>query len=176
VIKETEDLRITEPPPLPATTDISSLDDWSGCLGTGVATNLPDQTSYVVPDDGSPITIHAHSGKEGRDHRRRKSQTSLLIEYFEAGKGPNKNKSRPSVRVKLTPSSRKGEQDGVKITGIREDWKPAYSRHISLTSRRPEERGVEGTETTYSSDSNIRGTPRVDHRSTSQESRMKDDP
>jgi len=157
----------TRRPPLPAPTDISSLDDSSG-FGTEVATNLTTKTSHTIPEDGSPITISTHRGpsskKEGRHHQRQKSQTSLLIEYFEAGKGPNKSKHKPSVRVRVTPSSRKGSrgQDAVQITGIGKDRKPSYSRRISLTSRRPEEKAVEGTEISHSSESNVSARPPVE--------------
>jgi hypothetical protein len=160
----------TRRPPLPAPTDFSSVDDCSA-FGTEVATNLTtktDKTSHTIPEDGSPITISTHrtpgSKKEGRHHHRQKSQTSLLIEYFEAGKGPNKSKSKPSVRVRVTPSSRKGGhgQDAVQITGIGKDRKPSYSRRISLTSRRPEEKAAEGTEISHSSESNVSGRPPVE--------------
>lgn len=161
----------TRRPPLPAPTDISSLDDSSG-FGTEVATNLTtktDKTSHTIPEDGSPITISTHrtpsSKKEGRHHHRQKSQTSLLIEYFEAGKSSDKSKSKPSVRVRVTPSSRKGSrgQDAVQITGIGKDRKPSYSRRISLSSKRPEEsRAVEGTEISHSSESNVSGRPPVE--------------
>lgn len=155
----------TRRPPLPAPTDISSLDD------SEVATNLTtktDKTSHTIPEDGSPITISTHRGpvskKEGRHHSRQKSQTSLLIEYFEAGKGPDKSKSKPSVRVRVTPSSRKGSrgQDAVQITGIGKDRKPSYSRRISLSGKRPEERAIEGTEISHSSESNVSGQPPVE--------------
>jgi hypothetical protein len=162
----------TRRPPLPAPTDISSLDDSTSGFGTSeVATNLTtktDKTSYSIPEDGSPITISTHrtpgSKKEGRHHHRQKSQTSLLIEYFEAGKGPNKSNSKPSVRVRVTPSSRKGSRghDAVQITGIGKDRKPSYSRRISLSSRRPEEKGAEGTEISHSSESNVSGHPPVE--------------
>lgn len=161
----------TRRPPLPAPTDISSsLDDSSG-FGTEVATNLTtktDKTSHTIPEDGSPITISTHRGpvskKEGRHHQRQKSQTSLLIEYFEAGKGPDKSKNKPSVRVRVTPSSRKGSrgQDAVQITGIGKDRKPSYSRRISLSSKRPEEKAPEGTEISQSSESNVSGLPPVE--------------
>lgn len=156
----------TRRPPLPAPTDISSLDDSSG-FGTEVATNLTtktDKTSHTIPEDGSPITISTHRGpvskKEGRHHSRQKSQTSLLIEYFEAGKNSEKSRGKPSVRVRVTPSSRKGShgQDAVQITGIGKDRKPSYTRRISLTSRRPEE----GTEISHSSESNVSGQPPVE--------------
>ena len=68
-----------------------------------------DQTHWSVPEDGSPvdIPIPKKRGEKGRGTLTRgsnKSQTSLLIEYFEGGKGPNVH-SRPSVRVKVTPSA-----------------------------------------------------------------------
>ncbi|KAI7772146.1 hypothetical protein LZL87_009309 [Fusarium oxysporum] len=60
------------------------------------------QTSYDTPADGTPVTIHTLR------NRATMSQTSLLIEYFEGGKGQSDpSSSRPSVRVRLTPSKRK---------------------------------------------------------------------
>jgi hypothetical protein len=92
-------------PPLPAPTEPTDVDD------TDVATNVSrrtDQTSFSIPEDGTPITISTHklTSKEGPRlrHGRNKSQTSLLIEYFEATKD-DKAKNRPSVRVKVTPSA-----------------------------------------------------------------------
>lgn len=149
-------------PPLPAPTEPTDIDD------TDVATNLSrrtDQTSLSIPEDGSPITISTHklTSKDGQRlrHGRNKSQTSLLIEYFEATKS-DKAKNRPSVRVKVTPSSHRKSKnaDSVQITGIGRDRKPSYTRRISLpsskastsTSDRPP---IEGTEVSHSSESNI---------------------
>ena len=132
-------------PPLPAPTDIT--DEGTSGFDTDAGTTLTtrtDKTSYEVPEDGSPIVISTQrisGAKEGRTsgHRRQKSQTSLLIEYFEGSTTGDKTKSKPSVRVKVTPSSRKksgsgGGHDAVQITGIGKDRKPSYTRRISLNN------------------------------------------
>ena len=137
---------------------------------TDVDTNVTtrtDKTSYEVPEDGSPITISTAkvtSTKGFSTHDRQKSQTSLLIEYFEASKvGTDKGKSKPSVRVKVTPSSKKkrrsGEHDAIQITGIGRDRKPSYTRRITLggSGSRNADAGrvptTEGTELSHSSGS-----------------------
>ncbi|RMD40114.1 hypothetical protein DV735_g5014, partial [Chaetothyriales sp. CBS 134920] len=77
-----------------------------------------DRSHQTLPDDGSPITVttapprknkHKHTlGKIVRSAN--PSQTSLLIEYFEHG--PDSGR-KPSVRVKVTPSSaRKAKERG----------------------------------------------------------------
>ncbi|GAB7358829.1 hypothetical protein MBLNU230_g4052t1 [Neophaeotheca triangularis] len=169
----------TRRPPLPAPTDASSLDDTTSALGTDVVTNVSkrtDKTSYSVPEDGRAITINTEKARGNRDHglgghRRKKSQTSLLIEYFEAAKKGDNVKSKPSVRVRVTPSSKKrrgdvGEGDSVKITGIGKDRKPSYTRRISLGSSRQAGAGahtaLEGTEVSQSSGSNLSGQPPIE--------------
>ncbi|TIA52812.1 hypothetical protein D6C79_01816 [Aureobasidium pullulans] len=152
-------------PPLPAPTEPTDVDD------TDVATNISrrtDQTSYSIPEDGSPITISTHklTSKEGPRlrHGRNKSQTSLLIEYFEATKG-DKAKNRPSVRVKVTPSAHRKSKtaDSVQITGIGRDKKPSYTRRISLGSKTSDKTvPVEGTEVSHSSESNLSAIPPVE--------------
>ncbi|KAI7576185.1 hypothetical protein KC346_g19785, partial [Hortaea werneckii] len=161
-------------PPLPAPTE--SMDETS-VINSEVATNVTratDKTSYEVPEDGSPITISTQkvtSGKQGSrpGHHRQKSQTSLLIEYFEAAKAGEKSRSRPSVRVKVTPSSQKKHRNGhdaVQITGIGKDRKPSYTRRISLGSSQeakaaglaPTE-GTELSQVSQSSESNVSGHP-----------------
>ncbi|KAH9831503.1 hypothetical protein Tdes44962_MAKER08934 [Teratosphaeria destructans] len=155
------------PPPLPAPTE--SMDESTGA-DTEVATNVTtqtDRTSYEIPEDGSPITISTHkvtSGKEGGrpGHSRQKSQTSLLIEYFEASKSGDKSKSRPSVRVKVTPGSNKriNGHDAIRVTSIGKDRKPSYSRRISLGGSRNVDTGpgpIESTEISHSSESNVSG-------------------
>ncbi|CAK3750810.1 tRNA-dihydrouridine(47) synthase [NAD(P)(+)] [Lecanosticta acicola] len=160
-------------PPLPAPTE--SMDEASGA-DTEVATNVTSKTSYSIPEDGSPITISTqkvHGSKEGGigKHSRDKSQTSLLIEYFEASKTGDKSRTRPSVRVKVTPSSAKknrgsGGNDAVQITGIGADRKPSYTRRISLgNSSKNVETGLaptEGTELSHSSGSNVSGKPPIE--------------
>ncbi|TKA63424.1 hypothetical protein B0A55_12212 [Friedmanniomyces simplex] len=161
-------------PPLPAPTE--SMGETSGAE-TEVATNVTtrtDKTSYEVPEDGSPITISTQKVTGGREsgrpgHHRQKSQTSLLIEYFEAGKQGDKVKSRPSVRVKVTPSARKksgsGGHDAIQVTSIGKDRKTSYTRRISLGSSRNAEVGLapaEGTEISHSSESNLSSRPPVE--------------
>lgn len=159
-------------PPLPAPTE--SMDEHSG-VETEVATNVTSKTSYSIPEDGRPITISTEKkgGKDGAvgKHGRDKSQTSLLIEYFEASKTGDKSRNRPSVRVKVTPSSHKnkkgsGGNDAVQITGIGADRKPSYTRRISLgNSSKHVETGLaptEGTELSHSSGSNVSGKPPVE--------------
>jgi len=153
------------------------MDETSG-VETELATNITtrtDRTSHTIPEDGSPITISTQKVTGSKDgarsgHHRQKSQTSLLIEYFEAGKPGDKVRSRPSVRVKVTPSAskkgRNGGHDAVQITGIGKDRKPAYTRRISLGgSSKNVETGLgstelTGTEVSHSSEST--GRPPVE--------------
>ncbi|RYO91738.1 hypothetical protein DL763_004888 [Monosporascus cannonballus] len=107
-------------PPLPAPTESESPESPTD-LGTDFATELSkqgdDRSSYSLPDDGTPVTIKT------RGHRPNKSQTSLLIEYFEGGKHGLQGGSRerrPSVRVRLTPSKSRGQDDHhIQITETR---------------------------------------------------------
>ncbi|KAK4152808.1 hypothetical protein C8A00DRAFT_15930 [Chaetomidium leptoderma] len=107
-------------PPLPAPTETNStiLTALPSEVGSDVSKLGDEQSSYSLPDDGTPVTI-----KTG--HRASKSQTSLLIEYFEGGKPTSTSSTgdqrKPSVRVRLTPSSKhrsKGgsDRDRIKIT------------------------------------------------------------
>ena len=120
-------------------------------MGTDLATDISrrtDRTSYSIPEDGSPVTIPTKQKKENRDRERsgtltraHHSQTSLLIEYFEAGKGPNVH-SRPSVRVQVTPSAArkiKGANEHIQITETGSGRKPSYTRRISLPSKAAED-------------------------------------
>ncbi|KAF2151420.1 hypothetical protein K461DRAFT_322673 [Myriangium duriaei CBS 260.36] len=158
----------TRKPPLPAPTeDPSSMDN-----ETDLATDLSrrtDRTSYSIPEDGSPITISTtklHAPKDGKlSHGRQKSQTSLLIEYFEAGKMGDKSRAKPSVRVKVTPSGArksKSGSDAVQITGIGKDRKPSYTRRISLGSKTETVEKVDGTEVSRSTDSNVSARPPIE--------------
>ncbi|KAM7189047.1 hypothetical protein V8F33_010272 [Rhypophila sp. PSN 637] len=101
-------------PPLPAPTETEStfLSEAPSDLGTDLGTDVSkpgdEKSSYSLPEDGTPVTI-----KTG--HRASRSQTSLLIEYFEAGKGTAGSASeerKPSVRVRLTPSSKHKSKSG----------------------------------------------------------------
>ena len=136
----------TRRPPLPAPTESSTLQtSRDDVTGTDLATDLSrrtDHTSYSIPEDGSPITLTTSKRKDQKPKDREntltktthQSQTSLLIEYFEGGKGPNVH-SRPSVRVKVTPSSArksKDTKDHIQITEAGGHRKPSYTRRISL--------------------------------------------
>ncbi|KAL4792076.1 hypothetical protein BDV19DRAFT_392564 [Aspergillus venezuelensis] len=136
-------------PLLPAPTDSSIVDTTiSGSVtGTDLGTDISrrtDKTSYSIPDDGSPVTIptrrkHRSRGEDTKLSRSaHHSQTSLLIEYFEGGKGSGSGAivSRPSVRVRVTPSSsgKKSKEPSVHITDSAGNRRPSYSRRISLGS------------------------------------------
>ena len=174
----------TRKPPLPAPTESSTLNTSGGSItGTDLATDVSrrtDQTSYSIPDDGSPITISTRRKRDHRDKDRNEgtltrashhSQTSLLIEYFEGGKGPNL-RTRPSVRVKVTPSAArkiKETSDHIQISETGGTRKPSYSQRISLgpkigRDRQIAETGDDRSISSYTSaaeDSNVgqRGPP-----------------
>lgn len=144
-------------PPLPAPTESSTLQTSGGSgeefdLATDVSRRT-DKTSYSIPEDGSPITLPVKKRRErserGTSIARDKSQTSLLIEYFEGGKGPNVH-SRPSVRVKVTPSAARKIKDQntnehIQVTETKGSRKPSYTRRISLGPQGTEERRVSGS-------------------------------
>jgi hypothetical protein len=161
----------TNRPPLPAPTEPSTLDSADDTfLRTDVETNVStrtDKTSYSVPEDGTPITINT-TKPQGTLHKKFPSQTSLLIEYFEAGKTEGKTRSRPSVRVRVTPSSRKSKSaaaasDHVQITHTsRNPRKPSYTRRISLGSKPRDEIIDTRTAEAYSDGSNVSSLPPVE--------------
>ncbi len=162
----------TRRPPLPAPTDVSSADNGSA-IADDLATDISrrtDRTSYSLPEDGSPITVttdKVRSKKDALGHGRNKSQTSLLIEYFEGGKSGDKPHSRPSVRVRVTPSSARKSKSGndqIQITQVGKDRKPSYTRRISLGTPGRENKPAlpEGTEVSVSSESNLSGRPPVE--------------
>ncbi|KAJ5814810.1 hypothetical protein N7474_006587 [Penicillium riverlandense] len=132
----------TRKPILPAPTE-SIIDTGDSAEGTDLATDLSrrtDKTSYSIPDDGSPVTVSTRRHRDRDDSKlsrsHRDSQTSLLIEYFEGGKGSGAVVSRPSVRVRVTPSSARKSKDRrehIQITESGSSRKPSYTRRISLT-------------------------------------------
>ncbi|KAF2475452.1 uncharacterized protein BDR25DRAFT_301115 [Lindgomyces ingoldianus] len=154
-------------PPLPAPTEpstLSSIDNDTTLrddLLTDVSTRT-DKTSYSIPEDGTPVTINTAKKEAGRP-KKHPSQTSLLIEYFEGGKGDGKVHSRPSVRVRVTPSHRKSKStsDHLQITQTsRNTRKPSYTRRISLGGKHRED--VVQTDPSYSEGSNVSSLPPVD--------------
>ncbi|MBE7179834.1 MAG: hypothetical protein INR71_01280, partial [Terriglobus roseus] len=161
------------PPPLPAPTETSSDNFGGNTTSDDVATDLAtdisrrtDRTSQTIPEDGSPITITtSKKGTVRRDDssKSNQSQTSLLIEYFEAGKPGDKLHSRPSVRVRVTPSRGKAKEgsDHIQITETGQSRKPSYTRRISLGSKKEEAIPLAAgtSELSYSTGSNLTGPP-----------------
>jgi hypothetical protein len=113
-------------PPLPAPTETESTTptELATELATDVSRPIDDKSSYSIPEDGTPVTLKT------RGHKASRSQTSLLIEYFEGGKETNKGTTdrKPSVRVRLTPSKNR-KNDHIQITETKS------SRKASLTRR-----------------------------------------
>ncbi|EAW10757.1 uncharacterized protein ACLA_052300 [Aspergillus clavatus NRRL 1] len=153
----------TRRPILPAPTE--SLVDTTGgsTTGTDLATDISrrtDKTSYSIPDDGSPVTIstrwrHRDRGDDSKLSRSsHHSQTSLLIEYFEGGKGSGSLTSRPSVRVRVTPSSArklKEQKDHIQISESSGNRRPVYTRRISFSSPSKQKNLVEPDDNSVSS-------------------------
>ncbi|KAI0018757.1 hypothetical protein F4780DRAFT_503497 [Xylariomycetidae sp. FL0641] len=116
-------------PPLPAPTETESLTTPTEVVPSDVS-KTDEKSHYSLPDDGTPVTIKT------RGHRQNRSQTSLLIEYFEGGKPRSESPStagtherRPSVRVRLTPSkARAGKNDHIQITETKSSRKASLSR------------------------------------------------
>lgn len=119
-------------PPLPAPTETESTNTTPTELATELATDVSkpadEKSSYSLPEDGTPVTIKT------RGHKSNRSQTSLLIEYFEGGKpsaaGGSSGERKPSVRVRLTPSKHR-KDDRIQIT----ETKSSSGRKASLTRR-----------------------------------------
>lgn len=117
-------------PPLPAPTETDTATPTE--LATDVSKLGDEKSTYSLPEDGTPVTIRT------RGHKANKSQTSLLIEYFEGGKvSPGSAERKPSVRVRLTPS-KKGKGDHFQVTETK------GSRKVSLTRRIPLEHATSG--------------------------------
>ncbi|KAJ1326304.1 Dim2-associated protein 1 [Microdochium nivale] len=105
------------PLPAPTDSDIAQTVSLPPDDDSSVISDPSDEVShYSLPDDGTPVTIKT------RGHRPNKSQTSLLIEYFEGGKsavdsaGSGSRERRPSVRVRVTPSRSRSAHDHIQIT------------------------------------------------------------
>lgn len=120
-------------PPLPAPTEESEstiTKDESDLTPSDLSKPADENSSYSLPEDGTPVTIKT------RGHQANKSQTSLLIEYFEGGKvsaaqgSGSRGDRKPSVRVRLTPSKNR-KNDRIQIT----ETKSSSGRKASLTRR-----------------------------------------
>lgn len=119
---ETKKKSSERPLPVPSATESSIMSPTQSELGA------EDKSSYSLPEDGTPVTI--------KTHNRGKSQTSLLIEYFEGGKGaPSGDGRKPSVRVRLTPSHKSNRKSSGSSRG-RIEITEAKSTRRSSQSRR----------------------------------------
>ena len=137
-----ESRKVSLPAPTDSPTDQTTAESSTEVdLATDISRRT-DKTSYTIPEDGREITIPAKRRKEKRDrgpssaltHASQQSQTSLLIEYFEGGKNPNVQ-SRPSVRVKVTPSAArkiKDTNEHITVSESKGGRKPSFTRRISL--------------------------------------------
>ncbi|KAF7940720.1 uncharacterized protein EAE97_006906 [Botrytis byssoidea] len=132
--------RKSRAPPLPAPTETSTADSDAENENetTELGSRVTEKSTYTIPDDGAPVTIATRKKKKHdslSSLSNNKSQTSLLIEYFEGGK--EERSRRPSVRVKVTPSSKhrsKSAHDHIQITESRKgSRRPSYTQRISLS-------------------------------------------
>lgn len=138
-------------PPLPAPTEESesTITKESDLTASDLSKPTDEKSSYSLPEDGTPVTIKT------RGHQANKSQTSLLIEYFEGGKvsttkgsgsgSGSRGDRKPSVRVRLTPSKNR-KNDRIQIT----ETKSSSGRKASLTRR--QDRASPLTPTPFKSD------------------------
>ena len=137
-----ESRKVSLPAPTDSPTDQTAAESSTEVdLATDISRRT-DKTSYTIPEDGREITIPAKRRRDKRDrgpasavtHASQQSQTSLLIEYFEGGKGPNVQ-ARPSVRVKVTPSAArkiKDTNEHITVSESKGGRKPSFTRRISL--------------------------------------------
>ncbi|KAI3333255.1 hypothetical protein F4824DRAFT_254116 [Ustulina deusta] len=113
-------------PPLPAPTESDSFIAPTEPAQSDLSKVADEESHFSLPDDGTPVTIRT------RSHQANRSQTELLIEYFEGGKaspsGTRPTERKPSVRVRLTPSKTRGKNDHIQITETRSSVKTPLSR------------------------------------------------
>ncbi|UKZ75209.1 hypothetical protein TrVFT333_002884 [Trichoderma virens FT-333] len=102
--------------PTELTADISKLGD--------------EKSGYSLQDDGALGTISSRGYRSS--HQR--SQTSVLIEYFEGSRTGSSTSRKPSVRVRLTPStSKRGKRDhSIKVTETKTSRKGSLTRRVPL--------------------------------------------
>ncbi|KAF5016781.1 hypothetical protein F66182_11423, partial [Fusarium sp. NRRL 66182] len=115
--------------PLPAPTETETDNTPTELTATaGVVKPGDENSSYSIPEDGTPVTIAT------RGHKSNKSQTSLLIEYFEGGKSTvsSTGERRPSVRVRLTPSKRGRSDHHIEVTETKSTRNTSVTRRIPL--------------------------------------------
>lgn len=142
-------------PPLPAPTETDTTTGGSEIDSSRVTADTT-KSEYTLPEDGSPITIATRRKKGSKDGHlsSNKSQTSLLIEYFEGGKDGKTESRRPSVRVKVTPSSKsksRSANDHIQITEQKGTRKPSYTQRIPLTPNAKGDKSPEGDDNSVNS-------------------------
>ena len=149
-------------PPLPAPTESSlssANNNINGQYSSDVATDLShvtDRTHYSIPEDGREIRVPTKTIRAERTPASgHNSQTSLLIEYYDAGRSHDIVNGRPSVRVKVTPHARRvGKGTNLQVTEVDTARKPSYTRRISL-NHQSEARGPPVSFNQHSEVSNI---------------------
>jgi hypothetical protein len=164
-------------PLLPAPTESIIDTTGSSMTGTDLATDVSrrtDKSSYSIPDDGSPITISTRRRAQKKEEddpaklsrTNHQSQTSLLIEYFEAGKPSSRLSSRPSIRVKVVPSgSRRSKDHQNETIQIREgsgsgsSKRHHYTRRISLSTPSKHRKTTEPTDDQSNTDDDQAARP-----------------
>ncbi|CZR59564.1 uncharacterized protein PAC_09458 [Phialocephala subalpina] len=126
---------------LPQATD-TATDTVESTNGGASALDSQIQSDYTLPEGKDVVipTRRKHRDKDGHAGlNSNKSQTSLLIEYFEGGKGREADGRRPSVRVKVTPSSKsrsRSSNDHIQITERNSKSRKAlYTQRIPLSDR-----------------------------------------
>ncbi|KAF4999544.1 hypothetical protein FDECE_11488 [Fusarium decemcellulare] len=121
-----------KPLPLPAPTETETNTTPTDLTTGDVVKPGDENSSYSIPEDGTPVTIAT------RGHKASKSQTSLLIEYFEGGKPASGSASerRPSVRVRLTPSKRGRTDHHLQVTETKGTRNASVTRRIPLDLHR----------------------------------------
>ncbi|RFU27811.1 hypothetical protein B7463_g8527, partial [Scytalidium lignicola] len=141
-------------PPLPAPTDTDST---TGVTEFGSKAAPSNQSEYLLPEDGSPVTIatrrRKHESPQSNLNANR-SHTSLLIEYFEGGKGSSSEPRRPSVRVKVTPSSKgksRSSGDHIQISESRTGRKSSHSKRGQSSNASAEIKRDESPQGSYAS-------------------------
>ena len=98
------------------------------CKGANLTPDTTHDVERMLPsmtEDGRLLARPITKCRSFRDQSRKRCETSLLIEYFERGKGPNVY-SRPSVRVKKI----KDTNEHVQVSESKGSRKPSYTRRI----------------------------------------------
>ncbi|KAI0972239.1 hypothetical protein F4678DRAFT_55077 [Xylaria arbuscula] len=135
-------------PPLPAPTESESCTAPTETAQSDLSKVADEGSHYSLPDDGTPVTIKT------RGHKANRSQTSLLIEYFEGGKtspsGSRVSERKPSVRVRLTPSKTRGKNDHIQITETRSSRKTSLSKKALASANLNSELDVSDLEDAHS--------------------------